>query len=91
MSVVRNMETDGAAFFYAANRLMRQLLDYAEMGFPNDDEAVFATPARVMMQARRPHLGMLLRCRGEVSIQVVSQDQTRGLCLLLLACYESYV
>lgn len=52
MSVVRNIETDGAAFFYAANRLLRQLLDYAEMGFPNDDEAVFATPARVMMQAR---------------------------------------
>lgn len=52
MSVVRNMETEGAAFFNAANRLMRQLLDYAEMGFPNDDEAVFATPARVMMQAR---------------------------------------
>ncbi len=44
------METEGAAFFSAANRLMRQLLDYAEMGFPNDEEAVFATPARVMMQ-----------------------------------------
>eukprot|EP00903_Cladosiphon_okamuranus_P012864 g12016.t1 len=54
MSVVRNIETDGAAFFYAANRLMRQLLDYAEMGFPNDDEAVFATPARVMMQGILP-------------------------------------
>lgn len=52
MSVVRNVETEGAPFFYAANRLMRQLLDFAEMGFPNDDEAVFATPARVMMQAR---------------------------------------
>lgn len=52
MSVVRNMETEGGAFFYAANRLMRQLLDYAEMVFPNDDEAVFATPARVMMQVR---------------------------------------
>lgn len=48
--MVRNVETEGAAFFSAANRLMRQLLDYAEMGFPNDDEAVFATPARVMMQ-----------------------------------------
>lgn len=52
MSVVRNVETEGAAFLSAANRLMRQLLDFAEMGFPNDDEAVFATPANVMMQAR---------------------------------------
>lgn len=50
MSVVRNMETGGAQFLSFANRLMRQLLDFAEMGLPADDEAVFATPARVMMQ-----------------------------------------
>lgn len=49
MSVVRNVETDGGAFLSVANRLMRQLLDFADMGFPNDDEAVFATPATVMM------------------------------------------
>ncbi|CAN0000597.1 unnamed protein product [Ectocarpus sp. 12 AP-2014] len=54
MSVVRNVETDGGAFLSAANRLMRQLLDFADMGFPNDDEAVFATPARVMMAGVLP-------------------------------------
>ncbi|CAM9907851.1 unnamed protein product [Pylaiella littoralis] len=52
MSVVRNIETEGAHFVSAANRLMRQLLDYAEMGFPNDEEAEFDTPADVRMQAR---------------------------------------
>lgn len=50
MSVVRNVETEGTAFFSTANRLLRQLLDFAEMGFPCDEEAVFATPANVMME-----------------------------------------
>lgn len=72
MSVVRNMETEGAAFFYAANRLMRQLLDYAEMGFPNDDEAVFATPARVMMQARGMH-----ECAHEVCTEPLKENRRR--------------
>ena len=49
---MRNVETEGAAFVSAANRLMRQLLDYAVMGLPSDEEAEFVTPASVKMQAR---------------------------------------
>lgn len=52
LSVVRNAATEGATFVSAANRLMRQLLDAAVMGLPCNEEAVFATPAGVMMQAR---------------------------------------
>ncbi|CAM9858976.1 unnamed protein product [Scytosiphon promiscuus] len=58
MSVVRNVETEGTAFYSAANRLLRQLLDFAEMGFPNDEEAVFETPANVMMQGVLPENGV---------------------------------
>lgn len=52
LSVVRNAETEGGIFYSTANRLMRQLLDFAVMGLPSDEEAVFVTPSRVMMQAR---------------------------------------
>lgn len=55
MSLVRNAETEGSAFVSAANRLMRQLLDFAVMGLPSDEEAVFVTPTRVMMEVNAEH------------------------------------
>ncbi|CAM9945897.1 unnamed protein product, partial [Choristocarpus tenellus] len=45
LSLVRNVETVGSEFVCASNRLLRQLLEVAVMELPNDEEAIFNTPA----------------------------------------------